>query len=347
MLFNLCVVLILIIATSEIVTPFGRLRSQPCNPSKKYTPKIPNYDTHNLRISERKCKEYLWKMDEREQIKKHSCNKRYFVIRGQRTKPSEYPHMGALGWMTFDKSWIFLCGSSLISEKFVLTAAHCTKTKSVAVNHAHPKIVRLGVTDIYDLSYETPVDVAIRSIRRHPQYDGPKKYYDIALLELKTVVEFTKFVHPACLFSKPVINPDKELTVTGWGVFDKGQKFSHKLLYAKLDLFHPKLCDDSVLKNRNWWGTFNQQLCAGKADGSVDTCFGDSGGPLQYKLYETKKEGTMHMVVGITAFGSSKCALKNIPAVYTNVTTFIDWIEKHVWPEEWDYKLFSRIVFRD
>ncbi|XP_026493188.2 serine protease snake-like [Vanessa tameamea] len=344
MLFNFCVVFILIIISSEIVTSFGR--SQKKQTCKKYTPKMPNYDMYNIRVSERKCQEYLWKMDEREQIKKHACRRNYFVIRGARTKPAEYPHMGALGWMTFDDSWIFLCGSSLISEKFVLTVAHCTKTKNVAVKHVHPKIVRLGVTDIYNSSNETPMDVEIKKIILHPRYDPPKKYYDVALLELKTEVQFTKFIQPACLWSKPYNYPEKELTVTGWGAFDNANKFSHKLLYAKLDLFHPKLCDNSVLNNRNWWGTSNQQLCAGKSDGSVDTCFGDSGGPLQFKLYETKKEGTMHMVMGITSFGSAKCAQKGIPAVYTNVATFINWIERHVWPQV-RVRSSSRIIFRE
>ncbi|XP_045450452.1 serine protease Hayan-like [Melitaea cinxia] len=239
---------------------------------------------------------------------------------------------GALGWKAANGSWLFLCGSSLISERFVLTAAHCTKVRKTNLMNPNPEIVRLGAVNIYNSSRSGLADVKIKNIIVHPNYKPPEKYYDIALIELETTVNFTKYVHPACLNTKPAVDIKNNIfTVTGWGETEN-RTTSHHLLSATVDLFDSN-CSNLVL-NRNWWGPLDQHLCAGKLDGSVDTCYGDSGGPLQYKLIERKDDGTMHMIVAITTFGARKCAKADTPTVYTQVSTFIEWIENHVWQDE-------------
>lgn len=47
------------------------------------------------------------------------------IVGGEKTKNGEYPHMAAIGWRTLDGTLSFKCGGSLISDRFVLTAAHC------------------------------------------------------------------------------------------------------------------------------------------------------------------------------------------------------------------------------
>ena len=56
-----------------------------------------------------------------------------------------------------------------------------------------------------------------------------------------------------------------------------------------------------------------------------DSCQGDSGGPL---LMITDTTAT---VIGVTSFGQS-CG-GPVPAVYTSVFSYLDWIEKEVWPD--------------
>lgn len=48
------------------------------------------------------------------------------IVGGENTKLGEYPHMAAIAWRDLDGTLQFSCGGSLISERYVLTAAHCS-----------------------------------------------------------------------------------------------------------------------------------------------------------------------------------------------------------------------------
>ncbi len=52
-----------------------------------------------------------------------------------------------------------------------------------------------------------------------------------------------------------------------------------------------------------------------------DSCRGDSGAPLMYRLEDESYE-----VIGITSFGSNKCD-SSTPTVFARVETFLKWIE--------------------
>lgn len=47
-----------------------------------------------------------------------------FIVGGIEAKAHEFPHMAAIGYRIFDEVE-FKCGGSLISERYLLTAAHC------------------------------------------------------------------------------------------------------------------------------------------------------------------------------------------------------------------------------
>jgi secreted trypsin-like serine protease len=52
---------------------------------------------------------------------------------------------------------------------------------------------------------------------------------------------------------------------------------------------------------------------------------GDSGSPMQFI-----HDGTFQ-IVGLTSFGVS--CVTNLPSFYTRVSSYLDWIEKTVWPD--------------
>lgn len=74
-------------------------------------------------------------------------------------------------------------------------------------------------------------------------------------------------------------------------------------------------------------GLHENMLCVGVLSGGKDTCQGDSGGPLQVVL---KNPYCMYSLIGVTSFGKF-CGYANSPAIYTNIASYIDWIESIVW----------------
>ena len=48
------------------------------------------------------------------------------IVGGTKAEPKEFPHMAAVGFNGKSLGTLWLCGGTLVSEKFVMTAAHCT-----------------------------------------------------------------------------------------------------------------------------------------------------------------------------------------------------------------------------
>ncbi|KAF9419875.1 hypothetical protein HW555_003708 [Spodoptera exigua] len=326
-----CVVFKTISPSTTDPVPAEIKRHEACEP---FNPPTPDFSTTGRRTSDISALELARSADPNKPVAVEA-------IGGHDTEPGEYPHMGAIGWKAATGTWVFKCGSSLISSKFVLTAGHCSKasTRDTSIADPVPKIVRLGdknIADVYSHGV-LPTDAKIIKIIVHPKYAPPKKYYDIALMELAKDVQFTKFIQPACLWNNfNTAALGTEATLTGWGVVEtNGRKTSPELQEAVVDIIDSDTCDRLLRPscNRNWCGVREDQLCAGKLEGGVDACQGDSGGPLQVRIpIPITSEGLMHYVIGVTSFGIG-CALPNLPGIYTRVSSYLDWIEPIVWPK--------------
>lgn len=107
------------------------------------------------------------------------------IVGGEKTKNGEFPHMAAIGWRSLDETLEFKCGGSLISEKFVLTAAHCNRADGAA-----PTVVRLGDQNLKSRTDGlSEVDIPIAEFITHEQYRRSSYYNDIALIKLSRSVE--------------------------------------------------------------------------------------------------------------------------------------------------------------
>lgn len=277
------------------------------------------------RLSLRKCEEYneqfknVIDKDPKEFSGKKCVASVPLIVGGELTQTGEYPHMAALGWIDEEEESVkWGCGASLISDRFLLTAAHCTSYQG-----KQPDIVILGTQNIEDIEGALQVDIS--EIILHAQYRVSSYYHDIALIKLTKRVEFTDYIQPACLWQYANLNIP-EAMATGWGRTEFLGGKSDELRKVDLKIIDPMICK-KVYQNepKLQEGIIEKQFCAGHLNGIKDTCQGDSGGPIHAMVPELN---CVQFIIGITSFGKY-CAAPNSPGVYTNISAYLDWIEKY------------------
>ncbi|KAK9298364.1 hypothetical protein QLX08_008273 [Tetragonisca angustula] len=250
---------------------------------------------------------------------------RKLIVGGTNADPREFPQMAAIGYDSRD-GVVWHCGGTLISERFVLSAAHCAS--SIVWGKAN--WARLGDLNLKRTDDEArPQDFQIVERIRHPKYSIRYSYHDIALFRLEKDVEFNAYIRPSCLpYSSPDVGTDGKATATGWGANEYLGDPTNNLLKVTINLVSQSICNRSYgYDNKLPRGIVDEwQICAG--ENGKDTCQGDSGGPLS--IFNPDYY-CMYNLIGVTSFGIV-CG-GNVPGVYTRVYNYISWIESMVWPD--------------
>ncbi|CRK92188.1 CLUMA_CG005748, isoform A [Clunio marinus] len=312
------------------------------------------------RISERKCHEYgqhifetklvpnpvFGELPVEKRINHCAHNVVELIVGGEEAREGEFPHMALIGYSE-GKPDDYQCGGSLISEEFILSAAHCSSTsKGVA------KFAKLGNIKRYQNTSNSWTYIIEKRIL-NPNYSSRVAEDDIVLFKLNEVVKLNRFVIPICLPTTDVLTTRKAIA-SGWGREGFASDVSEVLMKVIIEYFSQETCnriysDDSKLTQNGI--NFDKMICAGSTNKTGDTCDGDSGkkpinkfsmnltqtysnvsgGPLQ--IFRDDVE-CMYTIVGITSFGSVYCGLIGIPAIYTKVFYYLDWIESIVWPSQ-------------
>uniref|UniRef100_A0A8B9S3R7 Transmembrane serine protease 9 n=1 Tax=Apteryx owenii TaxID=8824 RepID=A0A8B9S3R7_APTOW len=204
------------------------------------------------------------------------------------------------------------CGAAILTEKWLVSAAHCfTEFQDPAMWVAYTGTTSLSSTD------SGAVKLGIARIISHPSYNADTADYDVAVLELKKPVAFTKYIQPVCLPDAGHHFPiRKKCLISGWGYLKEDFLVKPEFLQkATVELLDQTLC--SSLYSH---GLTDRMLCAGYLEGKIDSCQGDSGGPLVCEEPSGK-----FFLAGIVSWGIG-CAEARRPGVYTRVTKLSDWI---------------------
>uniref|UniRef100_A0A665W426 Suppressor of tumorigenicity 14 protein homolog n=1 Tax=Echeneis naucrates TaxID=173247 RepID=A0A665W426_ECHNA len=233
------------------------------------------------------------------------------IVGGQNAKLGEWPWQVSLHFQTYGH----VCGASIISENWLLSASHCFVTSSPENHIASNWQTYSGMQDQYN--HENVQRRSLKRIISHPDYNQMTFDYDIALLELSEPLEFTNTIQPICLpSSSHVFHAGMSCWVTGWGALREGGQKAQLLQKASVKIINDTVCNivtEGQLTSR--------MLCSGFLVGGIDACQGDSGGPLA--CFE---ESGKWFQAGIVSWGEG-CARRNKPGVYSRVTKLRDWIK--------------------
>ncbi|XP_047486380.1 chymotrypsin BI [Penaeus chinensis] len=220
------------------------------------------------------------------------------IVGGVEATPHSWPHQAAL---FIDD--MYFCGGSLISNEWVLTAAHC-------MDGAGFVEVVLGAHNIRE-NEASQVSIVSTDFFTHENWNSWLLTNDIALIRLPSPVSTNSNIKTVRLPSSDV-SVGTTVTPTGWGrPSDSASGISDVLRQVNVPVMTNDECN-SV------YGIVGDGVVCIDGTGGKSTCNGDSGGPLNLN----------GMTYGITSFGSSAGCEKGYPAAFTRVHYYLDWIEQ-------------------
>ncbi|ESO08566.1 hypothetical protein HELRODRAFT_190772 [Helobdella robusta] len=244
-------------------------------------------------------------------------NKR--IVGGEPARLHSWPWQARLLKYSSNHSAVDICGGTIISSQYVVTAAHCVwnKEKNKSENASRYLVIAGDHDRLSEWDGETQ-NVSLEYIEAHPDYNYNSSLNDIAILKLVTDLKFNENVSKCCISSTPPVKNEFCLA-TGWGVTQKVTESKDFLRQVNLPIISTKLCRSVYFGDKVKSGMF----CAGYKRGGKDTCQGDSGGPL------VCKRSGVWFLTGITSWGVG-CAEPNSPGVYTEVSDYVQWIQSVV-----------------
>ncbi|XP_055323342.1 transmembrane protease serine 9-like [Sitodiplosis mosellana] len=236
------------------------------------------------------------------------------IVRGYTARAGQFKFFAFLS-ITLTSGESSACGSSLISDEWLITAAHC-------IADARKLTAHLGIADLRHLSADPPIvgHVAIPVLKfglyPHPGFFWPIAWNDIALIRLPRKVQFSDYIQPVKLSTTCKIPEKTESIAIGNGAINDKSGLSPQLQYAILKTAPLKVCR-KVYPLLFWRKSV---ICASNGLQQQSICRGDSGGPLISR--------SNHTLIGLSSFVRLEGCETGLPQGFTNIHSYFEWIRQ-------------------
>ncbi|XP_062554781.1 probable chitinase 2 [Armigeres subalbatus] len=246
--------------------------------------------------------------------------KNQLIVNGLNTAPGEFPWHAAI-YHRKSTTEEYKCGGTLISNWFILTAAHCVTTGNGNVLATESVFVKLGVHDLRKLWKKSAQQHDLTKIIKEPRFSSETLTHDIAMLKLASEAEYDRYVIPACLYKEDDL-PGQLGTVIGYGLTEQ-DVLAMVLKKATMPVIGYPECLES---DRDFFAhsLSDGVICAGYTNGTA-ACNGDSGGGLFIQKHGAWYLGGIVSHTRKRADNSLFCQTKGY-AIYTKITKYLPWI---------------------
>uniref|UniRef100_A0A3P9BC64 Granzyme B(G,H)-like n=1 Tax=Maylandia zebra TaxID=106582 RepID=A0A3P9BC64_9CICH len=222
------------------------------------------------------------------------------IIHGTKAPENSMHYMASVQ----NKKGEHVCGGFLMTEDFVVSAAHCdgSLTHVVLGNH--------------NLKKGSHQKIKIENKTIHENYQQVGLGNDIMLIKLSEKVKLGHGVEKIKLPQAEInLKENQVCQVAGWGTTKTHGKPVDELRVVDVSVIQRKVCEPQ------WPGLPANVICAGGYETDKGFCQGDSGGPLVC-------DG---LAVGIVSFNyKENCSYPNKPNIYTDISKYLQWINRIV-----------------